>query len=195
MVLKHQPVDRIFDIVEIENMSKPEMTEFFTQAFQSVQVSVEPKGMEILTHYSGGFPKIMHVVGDAAFWRNQDNAINAEDAYHAVTLAAEEVGKKFVDQQVYAALRSSDYRSILSKIAQVSGDRFTRAEIASNLTETEKKKLDNFLRRMTSLNVIRRGEGAGEYLFNVRMVQLYILLQSSKTDENAPDTIEEPGAS
>jgi len=34
----------------------------------------------------------------------------------AVVRAADDVGKKFVDQQVYAALRSPDYRSILKKI-------------------------------------------------------------------------------
>src|SRR5262249_35429255 len=91
-----------------------------------------------------------------------------------------EVGKKYVDQQVYKALRSSDYRSILQKIARMGPDSmsFKKSEIASQLTESEKKKLHNFLQKMKALNVIRSGDVAGEYVFNVRMVRLYIWLES-----------------
>ncbi len=46
------------------------------------------------------------------------------------------------------------------------------------LTAAEKRKFDNFLQRMKRLNVIRPGDARGEYVFNVRMVQLYIWLDS-----------------
>ena len=180
MIQKHQPVDRIFDVIEIESMDVKEMEAFFQRAFDSVSMPVEPSAMSILTQYSAGFPKIMHLVGDAAFWIDRDGIIKQADALTAVFLAAEEVGKKYVDQQVYRALRIPDYKSILAKIGKMDPDTmsFKKADVASGLTESEKKKFNNFLQEMKSLNVLRSGDVPGEYIFNVRMVRLYIWLQS-----------------
>ena len=180
MIRHHQPIDRIFDVIEIETMSPEEMSEFFHKAFESVQIRVEPEGMNSLIEYSAGFPKIMHLVGDAALWLDQDGVITKEDALRAVLMAADEVGKKYVDQQVYKALRSTDYHSILAKIAKMGPDSMTfkKADVANGLTESEKKKFNNFLQKMKVLKVLRSGDIQGEYIFNVRMVRLYIWLQS-----------------
>ncbi len=180
MIQKHQPVDRIFDVIEIEAMDVKEMESFFQRAFDSVSMPVEPSAMSILTQYSAGFPKMMHLVGDAAFWIDRDGIIKQDDASEAILLAAEEVGKKYVDQQVYRALRSPDYKSILAKIGKMDPDTmsFKKADVASGLTESEQKKFNNFLQKMKSLNVLRSGDVPGEYVFNVRMVRLYIWLQS-----------------
>ncbi|MBI4528776.1 MAG: hypothetical protein HY695_33690, partial [Deltaproteobacteria bacterium] len=55
---------------------------------------------------------------------------------------------------------------------------FQRAEIAKGLTDAERKKFSNFVQKMKRLKVIRAGIVPGEYVFNVRMVRLYIWLQS-----------------
>jgi hypothetical protein len=183
MIRRHQPIDRIFDIIEIEAMDEREMQEFFARAFESVQIRVATEAMSVLTEYSAGFPKIMHLVGDAAFWTDDDGMIDKVDAFDAVFQAAEEVGRKYVDQQVYRALRSKDYHSILSKLAKAAPPAspcFQKDHISTNLTETEKKKLSNFLQKMKSLKVLRSGEVRGQYVFNSRMVQLYIWLQSRR---------------
>ncbi len=182
MIRHHQPVERIFDVVEIEPMSADEMEIFFNKTFARAQISVEPEAMAVLTKFSAGFPKIMHLIGDAAFWRDNNGVISKEDALYAVIDAAEEVGKKYVDQQVYKALRSKDYHSILAKIAKMGPDvmSFNKSEVASGLALTEKKKFDNFLQKMKALKVIRSGDVQGEYVFNMTMVRLYIWLQSSK---------------
>ncbi|MBI3920999.1 MAG: ATP-binding protein [Armatimonadetes bacterium] len=180
VITHHQPVDRIFDVIDVKTMSPDEMRDFFNKAFASVQVRVESDAMDLLTEYSAGFPKIMHLVGDAAFWLDQDGVISREDAFQAVLIAAEEVGKKYVDQQVYKALRSADYHSILAKIAKMGPDSmsFRKSDVVTGLTETEKRKFHNFLQKMKSLKVLRSGDVQGEYLFNMRMVRLYIWLQS-----------------
>ena len=180
MIQKHQPIDRIFDVIEIEAMSKVEMKEFYKRAFDSVPLSVKDDAMETLVHYSAGFPKILHLVGDAAYWIDQDGVIDRNDATQAVIVAADELGKKYVDQQVYKALRSADYHSILAKIAKMGPDdmTFTKAQVVSGLTESEKRKFNNFLQKMKRLNVIRSGDVQGEYIFNLRMVRLYIWLNS-----------------
>ena len=102
----------------------------------------------------------MHLVGDAAYWQDKDGLVDKDDALEAVIGAAEEVGRKFVDPKVYKALRSTDYHSILSKIAQMGpGIRsFTKAQLMPGLTESEKRKLSNFLQKMKKLRVIRPGD-------------------------------------
>jgi hypothetical protein len=182
MIHHHQPIDRIFDVVEIEAMNRQEIEDFFERAFGSVQIKVEPEAMNMLTTFSAGFPKIMHLIGDAAFWLDQDGIIDRREALAAIVMAADEVGKKYVDQQVYKALRSKDYHAILSKIASVGPDSmsFLKAEVQAMLTSTEKKKFNNFLQKMKQLKVLRSGEVEGEYIFTMRMVRLYIWLQSQE---------------
>lgn len=185
MIRHHQPVERIFDIIDIEPMSTAEMEDFLSKAFDSVHMRVEPDALAIMTEYAAGFPKIMQLLGDAAFWIDDDGVISKADALQAVLVAADEVGKKYIDQQVYKALRSADYHSILAKIAKMgpASLSFKRAEVLSGLTESEKKKFDNFLQKMKALQVLRSGEVQGEYVFNIRMVRLYIWLQSLQKDK------------
>lgn len=186
MIRNHQPIDRIFDIVDIEPLSETEMKEFFKLAFDSVRMRVEEDALQTLSHYSAGFPKIMHMVGDAAYWIDKDDIIDEEDAITGAIMAAEEFGKKYVDQQVYKTLRSLDYRSILSKIAQLSSSKmsFKKSDIEAGLTSTEKKKFNNFLQKMKSLKVLKSGDIRGEYVFNLRMVRLYIWLQSWQKEKS-----------
>jgi len=179
MIRHHQPIDRIFDVIEIGAMDAREMQEFFRRAFDSVQMSVTEEAMQAMVHWSAGFPKIMHLVGDAAYWIDKDGRVDHKDAIQAVLAAADDVGKKYVDQQVYNSLRSKDYHSILRKIAQTGlAMNFQRSEVAKGLTEAERRKLGNFLQKMRKLNVIHPGDVQGEYVFNVRMVRFYIWLQS-----------------
>ena len=123
----------------------------------------------------------MHSIGDAIFWTDQDNVIDGTDAIKGILIAAEDIGRKFVDQQVYRALRSSDYHSILTKLSRENFDlSFQKTAVEKGLSEGEKKKFNNFLQRMKKLNVLRSGEERGEYIFNSRLVWLYIGLNSAK---------------
>lgn len=180
LIQSHEPVGRIFEVVAIERMSDDEMREFYTDAFSSVGMRVRENAMQLITRYAAGFPKIMHIIGNAAYWKDDDGTIDFDDAIGAVLDAAKEVGTRYVTQQVYAALRSPDYRSILSKIATLEPNQmsFTKAEVEASLTESEKGKLNNFLQKMKRLNVIRSGDIRGEYIFNKRLVRLFIWLQS-----------------
>jgi len=180
MIQRHQPIERIFDVVEITPLNEQEMEEFFKRAFESVQMTVAPEAMGLLTRYSAGFPKIMHLLGDTAYWIDKDNIIEEFEALNAVITAADDVGKKYVDHQVYGALQSADYRSILDKIGMISPNnmKFKKDEVASDLTETERKKFNNFLQKMVKLKVFRKGDIRGEYIFNNRMVRLYIWLKN-----------------
>ena len=68
---------------------------------------------------------------------------------------------------------------------------FTKSDVAKGLTETEKKKFNNFLQKMKALKVLRAGHVPGEYEFNVRMVRFYIWMQSIKKKyENSTPPLE-----
>ncbi|MFH1860032.1 MAG: ATP-binding protein [bacterium] len=180
MITNHQPIERIFDIIEIQPMTEEEMRDFFTKTFNNVGISVEEEAMSLLCNYSAGFPKIMHLLGDAVFWIDNDQIINKNDAVQGIYAAAIEVGKRFVDQQVLKALRSKDYHSILKKLSLENFDlSFQKRNITKGLSDGEQKKLTNFLNRMKRLNVLKSGDESGEYVFNSRMVRTYLLLASN----------------
>jgi hypothetical protein len=90
-------------------------------------MKVEPSALAALVHYSAGFSKIMHIVGDVAYWLDRDDA--------------------------------------------------------AGLTNTEKRKFNNFLQEMKALKVLRSGDVQGEYVFNVRIARLYIWLQDLQREK------------
>lgn len=178
MIENHQPVERIFDVIDIEPLSEGETREFFHRAFDLAGTKVTDEGMRVLTLYSAGFPKIMHLIGDWAYWTDQDLVIDERDAIAAVGNATEDFGRRYVDQQVLAALKSQDYRSILSKITN--DVRFLKQDVEQELDDSERKKFNNFLHKMKTLNVLRSGTVKGEYVFNMNLVRLYLFLQRAK---------------
>jgi hypothetical protein len=175
LIAQHESVGRIFDVVSIERMTAEEMNGFFRKAFESVHMTVDSMAADHMSYYAAGFPKIMQLIGNAAYWLDRDGRVDPDDAVDAVASAADEVGKRYVNQQVYAALHSADYRSILAKIGKMAAaDSFMKRDIEKGLTEAEKRKFSNFLEKMRRLKVLRRGEVAGKYIFNMRMVPWYI---------------------
>jgi len=187
LIRNHPPVGRIFDVIPIDPMDGQEMRDFFKRAFGSVHYSVDPDAMDTLVYYSGGLPKIMHEIGDAAYYIDKDSKIDLPDAVAAVKQAADEVGRKYVEPGVVDALKSRAYHSILEKLARLNKEKFTRDELAADLTPDEAKKFDNFIKRLKQLKVIRTGEIPGEYIFNIKMYQVYLTLKSyspsSREDE------------
>ena len=182
LIAQHESVGRIFDVVSIERMTVEEMDDFFRKAFESVHMMVDSSALNLMTYCAAGFPKIMHLIGNAAYWLDQDGRVDEDDAGRAIASAAEEVGKRYVNQQVYAALHSADYHSILAKIAKMAAtDSFMKRDVEEGLTEGEKRKLNNFLQKMKRLKVLRSGDVQGEYVFNMRMVRLYIWMRSIRT--------------
>jgi len=179
LVERHQPIERIFDIIDIKSMNENEMKEFFIKAFNSVEIKVDEKALKLICDYSSGLPKIMHIIGDNIYWIDQDKFVDFNDAREGILLAAEEIGRRFVDVQVLKAIHSEDYKSILSKIVQKQKKSFSKKEIEENLSSREKEKLHNFLQRMKKLNAIRSLE-RGYYEFINPMIPLYLYLTNIK---------------
>lgn len=179
IVQHHRPVERIFEVAQIEPMSEAEMREFFEGAFAKVGMRVEEEAMVRLCRFGGGLPKLMHLLGDAAFWIAPGNVVDRDVTNRAILAAVEDVGRKYVDQQVYRALRSRDYHSILAKLARHEFDLvFKKSMIEKGLSPKEQRKFNNFLQRMKRLSVLVAGEERGEYAFRDRLTRLYLMMEA-----------------
>ncbi len=184
LVERHQPIERIFDIIDIKSMNETEMKEFFMKAFNSVDIKINEDALNLICNYSSGLPKIMHIIGDNIFWIDKDKIVDLNDAKKGIILAAEEIGRRFVDVQVLKAIHSKDYNSILNKIVQKPKKSFSKKEIEENLSNKEKEKLHNFLQRMKKLNAIRSLD-RGNYEFINPMIPLYLYLNNVKNKSNS----------
>jgi len=183
-LIKFQPsITRIFDIIELTSMTEEEAAEFFTKAFARQGIKIKPEAMDLMVRFSGGLPMLMHEVGDGVFWRDNDSFISEEDAQNGILDAADNVGRKYLDPQVYNAMRSVTYRSILRKLAKIQlGMSFIRKDIITQMSTQKANNFDNFLRRAQKVGIITKGESRGEYRFVNQLFHLYIFLEAFKAE-------------
>jgi DNA replication protein DnaC len=177
-LMKHQPsVGRIFRPFVIQRIADSEVEEFFRRAFASVNITVEEVALKYLRFFSGGVPLIMHEVGDATFWTNNDGAISSTDAIDGVFAAAKQIGLKYVEPQVVRKIRSASYRQIMKALATVPRGVFKRQALLKAVAAKDKPRVDSLLGRLEELGMIRKTtEATGEYEFIHTLHQLYLRL-------------------
>ena len=179
----HQPsLMRVFRIVELERLDDEEVESFFDKAFGEVGMTVKADAMRRMVGYSSGLPVMMQEIGDATFWADSDGVVTQQDAVSGIRGAAVSVGQKYLDPNIYQAIRSGRYRAIIRKMAgdSIQPD-FTRQQIASILTEEEFRVFDNLLRRLRQLGVVEidyeRGRGAYKYTNQIYPVYMWMEAQ------------------
>ena len=183
-LVRNQPsLARVFELIDITPWSYDEVREFYKRAFESAEarVSAADLAMAVLVRFTGGLPVLAHELGDAIWRTAQSPDIDTNDIRKGIFLAAEVIGQKLLEPQVFQAIRSERYRSILRKMAvEVEPDlRFQRTEILARLTEAEKRVLNNFLRRMRNLGVLERDpEVRGGYRFPNTLYALYFMMEA-----------------
>ena len=186
-LLKYQPsVARIFDIVELPLMSEKESAEFFTNLFAKSMITVAGEALSLMVEFSGGYPMLMHEIGDAVFWQNTDDSIDIKDAKSGITEAAKIVGRKYIGAQVSSIFRSETYASILLRMGKKVpiGATFKRQELLKeNAPEKEQKNLDNFLSKIKKLGIMDDAEVRGEYRFVNPLYHLYVWYEARKTSK------------
>ena len=183
-LIRLQPsLARVFDLVEIRAWSEDETRAFYQKAFSRVGMEMEEPALDWLTRYAGGLPVLAHEIGDAAFNLDKDGCIDRSDAVGAVVMAADIVGRKHLEPQVFQAIRSTRYRSILRKLAREPfKEAFQRSEVLRRLSSEEVSVFDNFLRRMNQLGVVSRDpeRGAGAYRFTNLLHYLYFWMEAER---------------
>lgn len=174
---------RVFDLIEIRPWSDDETRDFYRKTFEKVGIRVEREAEATLARFAGGLPVLAHEIGDAVFKADADGVIGFDDAQRGLMVAADVVGRKHLQPEVFRALRSTRYRSILRKLArrQLTPD-FRRGELIRELSEDERKVLDNFLRKSKSLGVLESDDeaGPGAYRFRNELHRLYLMLEAAR---------------
>lgn len=171
---------RIFRVVEIEKLIDIEVDEFLRTAFRQASKEIEPKALDTMVRYSSGLPLLMQEIGDATYWTDSDGVIGESDAYEGIMVAAERIGRKYLDPKIYHTIRSSAYRSILRKMGKSFSRNFTKSELELKLNEKEKKVFHNFLKRLRELGIIETDfeRGRGAYKFINELYPVYIGMES-----------------
>jgi hypothetical protein len=176
---------RVFDLTEIRAWAPAESADFFRQAFSKVGVHVEENAIQALCEFSGGLPVLAHEIGDAVFKADTDGRVELADAIAGIIAAAEIVGRKYLQPQVFQALRSDRYRNILRRLASTPAERgvdprFTRKSLLKDASQDEAKVVDNFLSRMKELGVIHADAdgGPGAYTFSNRLHLVYFQMEA-----------------
>lgn len=183
-LIREQPsLARIFDLIEIAPWSPEETRDFFRKSFAAGNARVEDTGLKPLVEFSGGLPVLAHEIGDAVWRSAAEPTITDRDISLGVTLAADVVGSKLLEPQVFQAIRSERYRSILRKISNQPRFSFRRAELIEQLTTREQRVLDNFLRRMKKLGALAADpEARGGYRFPNLLYALYFAIEAYRAN-------------
>jgi hypothetical protein len=182
LIARHRPVERIFEIAMIDPMSESEVREFYERAFAQVQMRVEEDAMAELCRYSGGLPKLMHLLGEAAYWIVPNDVVDLRSAREAIRAAVEDVGRKFVHPRLHKIVRREEYREILRKLAHSGFDlAFKKEEIARGLDEKERGRFTELLQEMEKLDILSHDEqSGGEFVFRDRLIRLYLSMAATE---------------
>lgn len=181
LIRNNESLARVLFPIDIPLWKEDECIEFFRKSFERVNVQVSEDALETMERFSGGHPALAHEIGDAVFRVDNDNFIDFDDTFNGIVQAAEIMGRKYLEPQVFQAIRSPRYRKILQLLAHRFTDwRFQRSDIIGRLSPDERKVFNNFLNRMRKLGVIVPDEegGRGAYRFRNLLHFLYFGMEA-----------------
>lgn len=171
---------RIFHVALVEKLENNFVRQFFTNAFNSVDIKVDDEAMPILVRYSSGMPTMMHEIGDAVFWSVRfKSRVTKEDALNGVLQAGNEIGRKYLEPKI-SRIHSDKYRNILKKLGEQVLTEFTVKDLRSILSEDDRKSLQSFLTRCKELGIIITSGKRGSYKFVNNLYPVYFLIMADK---------------
>lgn len=181
LVSKQPSLARVFELIDIAPWSDDEAMDFYRKSFDAVGAKVADSDMHQLVRFTGGLPVLAHEIGDAVWRRARGLEIDSREVREGILTAAEVIGRKLLEPQVFSAIRSERYRSILRKMSDEFRRRFRRSELMERLTGEEKKVMDNFLQRMKRLGALETDpETKGGYQFPNLLHALYFWMESQR---------------
>jgi len=183
LVQSHESVGRIFDRIILKPMPQKDVEQFFETSFASVNMVIEASASRWLAEMSGGYPVMMHELGDATYWEDSDGKIDLDDAVSGLVEAAGRVGEKYFSRQVYDAVQSQTFRQILFHTVKDTGfpGDIRRRDLTDSLPQDQAKNLDNFFKRMVDLGVMVRTQ-QGVYRYAYPMFPVYLMMERSKQE-------------
>ncbi len=181
LVSKQPSLARVFELIDIAPWSDDEAMDFYRKSFDAVGAKVADSDMRQLVRFTGGLPVLAHEIGDAVWRTAEGPEIESKEVWEGILTAAEVIGRKLLQPQVFRAIRSERYRSILRKMSGAPRMSFGRSELMGRLSDNERKVMDNFLRRMKRLGALETDpEVKGGYQFPNLLHMLYFWIESQR---------------
>ena len=180
-LIRNQPsLARIFDPVDIGPWWNAEVERFYRESFAAGNAVVSAADLNFVVQHTGGLPVLAHEIGDAVWRAAKAPTIAHQDIVAGIVRAASIVGRKLLEPQIFQAIQSDRYRSILRKMAdEPARMKFQRGDLAARLAPDERQVLDNFLRRMRKLGAVQLDPDVrGGYRFPNRLHALYFWMES-----------------
>lgn len=182
LVASQPSLARVFELTDISPWSTDEAKEFYRRAFESAQARISDEDLDFLVQYTGGLPVLAHEIGDAVWRSARGPEIEESAVLEGVLSAAEVIGRKLLEPQVFSAIRGERYRSIMKKMSSdPSTMHVRRSELAARLSRSERGVMDNFLQRMKKLGALEADPHIrGGYRFPNRLHALYFWMESQR---------------
>ena len=182
-LVSNQPsLARVFELIDIAPWADDEAMDFYRKLFDSVGAKVAATDMRQLVRFTGGLPVLAREIGDAVWRTARGLEIDSKEVRKGILTAAELIGWKLVQSQVFRAIRSERYRSILRKRSGAIRMRFRRSELMERLSDHERRIMDNFLQRMKRLGALETDpEVKGGYRFPNLLHTQYFWMESHRT--------------
>ncbi len=195
-MISHNPsVARVFQpTLFVEPWTDEEAEDFFCSGFERGGVTLQNKALNSCVIFSGGLPMLAQEIGNAV-WIRMTKKGEEHDlvALEGIRDAAQAIGRQYLEASVVKALRSKDYRAILHKIVSdlpIRGT-FSRQQLNSiDLSDSEKKALNNFINRMRKLGAILPDEDSGrrgEYRFPSLLHRYYFMIATKENIDTDGD--------
>ena len=181
LVSRQPSLARVFEVINIAPWSDDEAMDFYRNSFDSVGAKIAATDLRQLVQFTGGVPILAHEIGDAVWRTARGLQIDSKKVREGISTAAELIGWKLVQPQVFRTISNERYRSILQKMSDEPQTHFRRSELLERLTGEEKNLMDNFLRRMKRLGALETdSEFKGGYRFPNLLHMLYFWMESQR---------------
>ena len=181
LVSRQPSLARVFEVINIAPWSDDEAMDFYRNSFDSVGAKIAATDLRQLVQFTGGVPILAHEIGDAVWRTARGLQIDSKEVREGISTAAELIGWKLVQPQVFRAIRSERYHSILRIMSGAPRMHFRRSELMKRLAGDERKVIDNFLQRMKRLGALETDpETKGGYRFPNLLHTLYFRMESQR---------------
>ena len=181
LVSRQPSLAHVFEVINIAPWSDDEAMDFYRNSFDSVGAKIAATDLRQLVQFTGGVPILAHEIGDAVWRTARGLQIDSKEVREGISTAAELIGWKLVQPQVFRAIRSERYHSILRIMSGAPRMHFRRSELMKRLAGDERKVIDNFLQRMKRLGALETDpETKGGYRFPNLLHTLYFRMESQR---------------
>ena len=192
---KQPSVSRSYARIELQELEDDVIKDYFEKTFNASDVRLTKNNLEILTYASGGLPLSMQFVGDSVYWECEGGRREVDDRVirQGVINGVKDIGIRYLNAQIFSAIRSDQYRSIISndEFLQHTGI-IKRSDIRKIIDKTKFKRgntrlsyLDtneaenltgNFLTKMCNVGVLVKLRDEPAWRFRNRFMQVYLTI-------------------